>query len=121
MPTKSPYTLGPGELRIDDTVIEISGSEEIGIPNLDIESDSIRDYVKDNLVFRTSDSMEFECSLNLNKFMLYKLTGLYDWVVNYCPNRRVSHLIKHGKTKRIRYKNFRRGLKLLNKEMEKYS
>lgn len=120
MPTKSPYTLGPGELRIDDTVIEISGSDDAGIPGLVVESDDIREYVHDNLRWKTTNGVEFECSINVDKLALYKLTGIYDWLVDYCPNRRVAHLIKHGKTKRVRYKNLNRALRIVTKTLHRY-
>lgn len=37
-------------------------------------------------------------------------------VTNCCPNRRVAHLISHGKNRRIRKKNWRRAVKLILKE-----
>lgn len=119
MPTKSPYTLGPGELYIDDTVIEISGSELKGIPDLTIEQDDIREYVHENISFHTTNNVEFTVNVHIDKLMLYKLIGVYNWVVDYCPNRRVVHLIKYGKTKRVREKNFNRACRILVKELRK--
>ena len=51
--------------------------------------------------------------LNLEK--AYELIGLYDWIALYCPNRRVVHLMRHGRRKRTRYKNFNRALHILSK------
>ena len=113
MPIKSPYTLGPGELYIDDTVIEVKGNG--CIPDYTVEKDDIDKIVRDNITISTSDSMNFECTCNIDRFGFYKLIGLYDLVVNYCPNRRVVHLIKYGKTNRVRKKNFRRACIILEK------
>lgn len=50
-------------------------------------------------------------------FTVAKVIRLYGWVINYCPNRKIVHLIRHGKNKRIRNKNFKRALRIIGKEI----
>ena len=55
--------------------------------------------------------------VKVNRIALYKISGLWDWAIDYCPNRRVKHLMKYGKTKRVQLKNFKRAMRLIrNKE-----
>lgn len=62
----------------------------------------------------TSESeISFKISFNVELF--YKLTGLWDYVYNNCPNRRVVHLMNYGGTKRTRMKNFKRGLRIIGR------
>lgn len=44
---------------------------------------------------------------------LRAITGMYQAYINCCPDRRVVHLALHGKTARIRKKNFNRAIKIL--------
>jgi hypothetical protein len=111
MPIKSPYG--------DEDVIHIEGNEFKGIPDFDIEQSDIWEYVHDNMVIKTTDGVHFECVFNTDQLALYKFIGVYNWVTDYCPNRRVVHLIKYGKTKRVREKNFTRACKILEKELRK--
>lgn len=63
-----------------------------------------------------------KCSLTYNvRFdseKYWRLTGLWKWVYDNCPNRRVRHLLMYGKTKRIRIKNFIRGVKIIGNIVE---
>ena len=40
------------------------------------------------------------------------------YIVLNCPNRKVAHLMIYGRTHRIRKKNFRRALKIIEKEVK---
>lgn len=57
-------------------------------------------------------------SIKLDRMMFHKIIGSYDWIINKCPNRRVVHLIKYGKNKRVRNKNFNRALRSMIKEYD---
>ena len=116
MGTKSPYTLGPGEIYIDDHVFKACGSVEMGIPDVTADLDEIKDDVRTNVF--TNEAV-LRGYIKVPEFWAYKLTGLYNWIIDYCPNRRVVHLIKYGKTARVREKNFWRGLRILQKELSK--
>lgn len=52
-------------------------------------------------------------------FNMLKISGALDWLIEYCPNRRVTHLMKYGKNDNVRYKNARRAVKLIAKEVIK--
>lgn len=46
-------------------------------------------------------------------YMFCKLTGWWDFVLCHCPNKRVTYLMKHGKNPKVRFKNYKRGLKII--------
>ena len=55
----------------------------------------------------------------LNLFSILQISGALDWIIEYCPNRRVAYLIKYGKNDNVRHKNIRRAIKLIMKEVTK--
>lgn len=55
----------------------------------------------------------------LNLFSILQISGALDWIIEYCPNRRVKYLIKYGKNDNVRHKNIRRAIKLIMKEVTK--
>ena len=61
-------------------------------------------------------TLSFKMKFNTETF--YRLTGLYDWIYQNCPNRRIAHLMKYGKTHRVRDKNFRRALHIIGMLLE---
>ena len=113
---RSPHTL-----ELENIYIE--GNEYKGIPDITIERDDVQEYVYEHTTpviakcVSTSDGLTFTATLAVDKLDFYKFIGLYTWVTDYCPNRRVVHLIKYGKTKRVREKNFRRACRILEKEL----
>lgn len=109
MPTKL------GEVR--DVVLHIDGNEFHGISDLDCSFEPVEDYIHDNIKFKMNMDKEatFTATCKVNKLMIYKLIGLYDWVCTYCPNKRVVHLIKYAKRDKIRRKNFGHALRLIRK------
>ena len=52
----------------------------------------------------------------VQKDLWLKLLGIYDAIVNLCPNKRVAHLALNGQTHKIRKKNLHRAIKILEKE-----
>lgn len=58
----------------------------------------------------------FTAIAKVSKEAMLAITGLYQTVINCCPDRRVAHLAVHGKTARIRRKNFNRAIRILEKE-----
>lgn len=59
-----------------------------------------------------SDST-FEFETKISKDLWLKLFGIYDAIVNLCPNKRVVHLALSGRTHKIRKKNLHRAIKIL--------
>ena len=55
----------------------------------------------------------FEVSARISKETLFKLLGVYNAIVNLCPNKRVVHLVLNGRTPKIRKKNLHRAIKIL--------
>ena len=55
----------------------------------------------------------------LNLFSILQISGALDWIIEHCPNRRVTHLMKYGKNDNVRRKNIRRALKIIAKGAQK--
>lgn len=55
----------------------------------------------------------FEMVAKVWQDFLLVITGMTEAIINCCPDRRVAHLALHGKTARIRKKNFNRAIKIL--------
>lgn len=73
-------------------------------------------YMKENIALRISDSGELVGSIKLDRIVLFKVFGIWNWVLKNCPNRRVKYLMRYGKNKRVRYKNFKRACWEIEKE-----
>ena len=58
----------------------------------------------------------FEFVAKVQKDLWLKLLGIYDAIINLCPNKRVVYLALHGKNNKIRKKNLHRAIKILEKE-----
>ena len=103
-----------------EPIFYINGDPVKGISNLEVYETDIAKYVKDHTTYSlNNDCSSFTATFKLNKVDLWKLLGIYNWVIDNCHNRRVVHLIKHGKNERIRNKNFNRALIILNEMIYK--
>jgi hypothetical protein len=100
-----------------DFTIHIDGHELKGIPDFDANSGDVASALGQSSEIIAKDFLT--AKIKVNRMLFVKLTGFYDWVAEYCPNRRVVHLMRYGKTKRVREKNFIRANKLLAKELIK--
>ena len=107
--------MGEGE-RI--TGIYIDGCEIKGISDFSVEYDEIYKYIRTNSVISGNDNMSFTVTCKINRMAFYKFIGLYDWAIENCPNKRVVHLMKCGKNDKIKMKNFRRSLWIIEKVLE---
>ena len=103
------YSLGPGKIYINGT--EFIGEGLTDYNYEDFEPDTM-DYLKKSVVF---DKHELTCTFTVNRITVLKVMGIWDWVRENCPNGRVKHLIKYGKNDRVRYKNFKRAVKMVAK------
>lgn len=98
-----PYSINNGEIYLNG---ELLGE---GVPDFTCDCyDVAYEYIKENITYRLTDPMEFTCTIHWDRVMFWKLTGLWDYVIKYCPNRRLAHLVKYGKNRRVRVKNFYR-------------
>ena len=78
----------------------------------------LESYVKDNMGIEFDTSGELSCTVEIDRIGILKIMGLWEWALQNCPNRKVKHLMNHGKSKRVRLKNFKRATRLNCKEME---
>ena len=62
------------------------------------------------------DNAELSVESHLPMKLWLKLTGIYDYVLEMCSNKKVVHLAKYAKKDRVRTKNFNRAMKIIAKE-----
>ena len=62
------------------------------------------------------DNAELNVESHLPIKLWLKLTGIYDYVLEMCSNKKVVHLAKYAKKDRVRTKNFNRAMKIIAKE-----
>ena len=111
MPLKeSGIELGRGTLYIE-------GRPIAGIESFECDTEAVYHEHRDE-IFKICNTDSFTFTVKMNVKAFYKFTGLYDWVCNNCPNRRVVHLIKYGKTSRVQQKNFKRALRIIGRILD---
>lgn len=98
------YKFDEGTLIFGDSVVGTVKSVDFTC-----EADEVMDYP-----LKLDNSFEFTATID--KWTVYKLLGTWDFVISICPNRRVAHLIKYSKNERIKRKNFKRAIRIINKE-----
>ena len=97
------------------TAIYIDGCEIKGISDFSVDGETIEEYVKENTVISFKDYFTMTATCKINRMHFYKVIGLYDWAIENCPNKKVVHLMRYGKTDRVKMKNFRRSLRIIEK------
>ena len=102
--------MGEGE-RVNSFYIE--GCEIKGISGFAVEDETIEEFVRQNTVIKFSDCFTMTATCKINRMAFYKVIGLWDWAIVNCPNKRVVHLMKNGKNGKVKMKNFRRGLRII--------
>ena len=101
-----------------EPIFYINGNPVKGISDLAVYETDITKCIKDHTTYSlNNDCLSFTATIKVNKFDLWKLLGIYNWVIDNCHNRRVVHLIKHGKNNKVCKKNFNRALKIIVKEL----
>lgn len=76
------------------------------------KKDKASKYVEKNTFLMSVDTpSSITMKMKVNKIASYKISGLWDWAIEYSPDRRMRHLIKYGKSKRVQLKNFKRTFK----------
>lgn len=101
-----------------EQIFYINGDPVKGISNLEVYETDVLEYIKDHTTYSlNNDCLSFTATLEVDIFDLWKLLGIYSWVIDNCHNRRVVHLIEHGKNNKVRKKNFNRAVKLIRKEL----
>ena len=101
-----------------EPIFYINGDPVKGISNLEIYETDGLEYFKEHTTYSLHNNcLSFIVNMKNNEFDLWKLLGIYSWVIDNCHNRRVAHLIKHGKNNKVCKKNFNRALKIIVKEL----
>lgn len=95
--------------------IYIDGSEIKGISDFSVEEEKINEYVKKSTVISFKDCLTMTATCKINRMTFYKFIGLYDWAIENCPNKRVVHSMRYGKNNKVKMKNFRRSLRIIEK------
>ena len=57
----------------------------------------------------------FTALAKVTKDVMLAITGVYEAIINCCPDKRVAHLALHAKKPRTRKKNRNRAIKILEK------
>ena len=103
-----------------EPIFYINGNPVKGISDLAVYETNMTEHIKDHITYslnEDNDCLSFTATIKVNKFDLWKLLGIYNWVIDNCHNRRVVHLIKHGKNNKVCKKNFNRALKIIAEEL----
>lgn len=109
--------MGEENIKLSDGVLYIDGKELGQAFECDLE-EVMYEHRDELFKIISINEAELTCTMTFNTELFCKLTGLYDWIYDNCPNRRVRHLMKYGKTKRIRKKNFKRALRIVGALLE---
>ena len=101
-----------------EPIFYINGDPVKGISDLAVYETDMTEYIKNHITYSfNNDCSSLTYTIKVNKIDLWKLSGIYNWVIDNCHNRRVVHLIKHGKNIKVRKKNFNRALKIIAEEL----
>ena len=71
------------------------------------------DDASDFVVPVTGMEATYETCCKISKDIVLALLGIRDSVLDLCLNKKVAHLARHGKNKKIRKKNFHRAIRIL--------
>lgn len=87
----------------------------LGDTNLAKETDTVT-YADDQQYIATASFEDFACAIQLSNENYMRILGIYNDMLDMCPNKRVVHLAKHARKLRTRKKNFNRVIKILEED-----
>lgn len=79
----------------------------------EIEVEERADDTSDFVIPVTGMEATYEAWCKVSKDFVLALLGIRDSVLDLCPNKKVVHLARHGRNKKIRKKNFHRAIRIL--------
>lgn len=79
----------------------------------DVETEGWADDASEFVVPVTGMEATYEACCKISKDIVLALLGIRDSVLDLCPNKKVVHLARHGRNKKIRNKNFNRAFRIL--------
>lgn len=97
-----------GRLYLDGAVFEGPIKDAV------ITTESYAEDVRKAIVWDNTCSATGTIECRIDRILLLKLMGLWDWARDSCPNRRVAHLMEHG-SRRVRIKNYFHAIRLIGK------
>lgn len=113
--------MGEDNIKLGPGTVYINGIEFVGNVtsySFDDHMDECVEHIKENTRLVYNESGELTFKTKVNKINMFKIMGLWDWIRENCPNRRIKHLIKYGKNKRVRLKNLKRAVHLIAEMLE---
>ena len=81
------------------------------VKEVEVEVEEWADDVSDFVVPITGMEATFEACCTID--IMLALLGIRDSILHLCPNKKVVHLARHGRNKKIRKKNFYRAIRIL--------
>ena len=92
----------------------IFATDPMEIPNIEPYNSISEDPITTTILDWNHAELNIEISLPIKLWL--KLTGIYDYALEMCSNKKVVHLAKYAKKDRVRTKNFNRAMKIIAKE-----
>ena len=92
----------------------IFATDHMEIPNIEPYNSISEDPITTTILDWNHAELNIEISLPIKLWL--KLTGIYDYALEMCSNKKVVHLAKYAKKDRVRTKNFNRAMKIIAKE-----
>ena len=84
-------------------------------------ADNLKTIGGETSVFDSSSRLIMDCSLSfetlgkISEQAMLKIFGMWDMVVEACPNKRVRHLAKHARKERTQKKNVHRCFRMIER------
>ena len=103
-----------GEVYIDGVCI--GTAKDIYIESFEPDHEAVADYVRTLTPVWDDYTLTFDIK-PIKYITMLKLIGLWKWVADNCPNKRIVHLMNYGKSARIRMKNYNRAIQEIGKHI----
>lgn len=113
--------MGEENVKLGEGTLYIKGEEIGNVQEAEFteEPDEMREFV-DGLWNLTMAGQEFSCTIEMATDAYVKMThallGIDKYLYENCSSRRVAHLARHARKMRTRRKNYKRMIKLCEKE-----
>lgn len=92
----------------------IFATDPMEIPNIEPYNSISEDPITTTILDGNNSEINIEVNLPIKLWI--RLTGIYDYVLEMCSNKKVVHLAKYAKKDKVRTKNFNRAMKIIAKE-----
>lgn len=79
------------------------------------EEDETTIHADDQQYVATDSFGDLECTIRLSNENYMKIFGIYNSMLNMCPNKKIVHLAENARKPRTRKKNFNRIIKIVER------